>query len=258
LLAAACWHLSGWCDVARIKLIIEYDGTDYVGWQVQPNGVSVQQRVELALEQLLEAKVRVHSSGRTDAGVHAVGMVCHLDTERQLPLTAWREGVNRFLPETIAVRQAEEVDEQFHARFSAKGKRYRYTVLRSDVRMPLQRRTCWQIRQPLDLAAMQAAAEQFVGVHDFAAFRTSGCGAETTQREIFSIKFSEAGELLYIDVCGSGFLKNMVRMMVGTLVEVGRGKRPAGDVAQLLAGCSTLGPALTAPAQGLCLMEVWY
>jgi tRNA pseudouridine38-40 synthase len=244
--------------VTKIKLTIEYDGTDYVGWQVQPNGVSVQQRVELALEQLLEEKVRVHSSGRTDAGVHALGMVCHLETERELPLSAWREGLNRFLPATIAVRQAERVADDFHARFSATGKRYRYSILRSEVRSPLQRRTSWQIRQALDLKLMQSAAGQFIGQHDFAAFRTSGCAAETTVREIFSIELIEQGDLLHIDVCGSGFLKNMVRMMVGTLVEIGRGKRPLQDVEKLLNNDPSAGPALTAPAQALCLMEVWY
>jgi len=244
--------------VARIKLTIEYDGTDYVGWQVQPNGVSVQQRIELALEQLLEEKVRVHSSGRTDAGVHALGMVCHLDSERDLPLSAWREGLNRFLPESIAVRHAEIVGGDFHARFSAKGKRYRYSLLLSEVRSPLQRRTSWQVRQTLDLQLLQRAAELFVGCHDFAAFRTSGCAAESTQREIFSVTFIEDGPLLHIDICGSGFLKNMVRMIVGTLVEIGRGKRPFEDVEKLLTLDPQTSPALTAPAQGLCLMDVWY
>lgn len=244
--------------MAKIKLTIEYDGTDYVGWQVQPNGVSIQQRVELALEQLLGEPVRVHSSGRTDAGVHARGMVCHLTTQRKLPLSAWREGLNRFLPETIVVRCAENVADDFHARFSAKGKRYRYALLCDEVRSPLQRYGCWQIRQSLDFLAMKLAAEQFVGEHDFAAFRTSGCGAETTRRQIFSVELIEVGNLLHIDVYGSGFLKNMVRMMVGTLVEIGRGKRPTDDVARLLNGDPDAGPALTAPAQGLCLLEVWY
>lgn len=244
--------------MARIKLTIEYDGTDYVGWQVQPNGVSIQQRVELALEQLLGESVRVHSSGRTDAGVHARGMACHLTTNRELPLSAWREGLNRFLPATIVVRSAEIVADDFHARFSAKGKRYRYSLLCDEIRSPLQRHACWQIRQSLDLAAMKSAAEKFVGEHDFAAFRTSGCGAETTRRQIFSIELKTAGNLLHIDVCGSGFLKNMVRMIVGTLVEIGRGKRPVEDVSMLLNGNLDVGPALTAPAQGLCLMEVWY
>lgn len=244
--------------MAKIKLTIEYDGTDYVGWQVQPNGVSIQQRVELAVEQLLGESVRVHSSGRTDAGVHACGMVCHLTTERNLPLSAWREGLNRFLPSNIVVRAAEQVADDFHARFSAKGKRYRYTLLRDDVRSPLLQRTSWLVRQTLDVQLMKMAAEQFVGEHDFAAFRTSGCAAETTRREIYSVALIEDGKLLHIDVSGSGFLKNMVRMMVGTLVEIGRGKRSVRDVSALLSGNLKVGPALTAPAQGLCLMEVWY
>jgi len=244
--------------VPRVKLIIEYDGSEYVGWQVQPNGVSVQQRVEEALEQLLGEVVRVHSSGRTDAGVHALGMVCHFDSNRELPLSAWRHGLNRFLPQDIAVRHAEVVAADFHARFSAKGKRYRYTLLRDEIRSPQQRKTSWLIRQPLDLVKMCCVAEWFVGEHDFAAFRTSGCAAETTRRKVFSVELIEDGRLLHIDVNGSGFLKNMVRMMVGTLVDVGRGKRPAEDVQRLLSQDPGVSPALTAPAHGLCLMEVWY
>ncbi|HEY5674514.1 MAG TPA: tRNA pseudouridine(38-40) synthase TruA [Malonomonas sp.] len=244
--------------MARIKLTIEYDGTDYVGWQFQPNGISIQQRVEEALEKLLGEQVRVHSSGRTDAGVHALGMVCHLETARELPLSAWREGLNRFLPADIAICNAESVGEDFHARFSAVGKCYRYRVLCSEVRSPLQQRTSWQIRQKLDHVAVRQAADLLVGEHDFAAFRTSGCVAATTRRQIFSVKVSEEENLLLIDVCGSGFLKNMVRMLVGTLIEVGRGRRPVTDVSALLSGCSSVAPALTAPPQGLCLMAVYY
>lgn len=244
--------------MARIKLVVAYDGTDYVGWQYQPNGMSVQQCVEQALCELTGIVHAVHSSGRTDAGVHARGMVCHFDTERDLPLKAWREGVNRFLPETIAVRQAVAVDESFHARFSATGKHYRYTILQDTVRSPLDRLVSWQVRFKLDVDRMKNAAQGFVGQHDFAAFRTSGCAAETTVREIFSVDLTARETLLQIDIHGSGFLKNMVRMMVGTLIEVGRGKRPADDIRRMLAepGCGA--PALTAPAHGLCLMEVFY
>ena len=242
----------------KIKLIIEYDGTDYVGWQYQPNGVSVQQRLEQALEQLTGAVHVVHSSGRTDAGVHAQGMACHLVSDRLLPMSAWCEGLNRFLPEDIVVRHAEEVDENFHARFSASGKHYRYSILCDAIRSPLQRRHSWQVKYSLDFGMMQQAAEQFVGVHDFSAFRTAGCAAETTVREVFSSSLSQHGRLLYIDICGSGFLKNMVRMMVGTLVEVGRGKRPPADIDRLLAAPGSCAPALTAPAHGLCLIEVFY
>jgi len=242
----------------RIKLTVAYDGSDYVGWQYQPNGISVQQRLEQAIECLTGRVHSVYSSGRTDAGVHARGMVCHVTTEKDFPASAWCEGVNRFLPDTIAIRHAEFVADEFHARFSARGKIYRYTILRDTIRSPLDRLTSWQVKQPLDVLNMQSAAECFIGQHDFAAFRTSGCAAETTVREVFSIKFSENGSLLYVDICGSGFLKNMVRMMIGTLVDIGRGKRNVEDIENLLSLSPKTPPALTAPARGLCLMEVLY
>ena len=244
--------------MVRIRLTVAYDGTAYVGWQYQPNGLAIQQLIEQAIERLTGMVHRVHSSGRTDAGVHARGMVCHLDSERDLPLSAWCEGVNRFLPEDIAVRRAEFVDADFHARFSAKSKYYRYSVLCEPIRSPLERRTSWQVKPPLQRERMRQAAQAFTGCHDFAAFRTSGCAAETTVREIFSVALVEEGPLLHIDVCGSGFLKNMVRMMVGTLVAIGRGKRPAEDIQKLLAHSESVPPAVTAPARGLCLMEVSY
>ena len=242
----------------KIKLTVEYDGTDLVGWQLQSNGTSVQQLMELALKQLLDEDVRVHSSGRTDAGVHALGMVCHFTTARELPLSAWREGLNRFLPPAVAVRLAELVDADFHARYSAQGKHYRYSILRDPVRSPLERRSSWRVRQTLDLEQMRKAATFLVGRHNFAAFRTSGCSAETTERELHSIEMTEEGRLLHIDVCGRGFLRNMVRMLVGTLVDIGRGKRPVADIQILLTSPKNTKPAVTAPAHGLCLVKVWY
>ncbi len=243
----------------NICLIIEYDGTRFVGWQVQPNGVSVQDVVEDALARLLGEAVRVTSSGRTDAGVHARGMAAQLRSPRQLPLKAYREGLNGLLPPDVAVREVREVDENFNVRFDAKGKWYRYTLYRSKVRSPLAARTSWHIRAPLSLPAMAEAAVFFVGHHDFSAFRTSGCAALTTERKIFSVTLSQEGDFLHVDVRGAGFLKNMVRVMVGTLVEVGLGKKKPRDVNLLLRGDLGAGRAgRTAPPQGLCLMEVWY
>ncbi len=244
--------------MARIKLTVSYDGTNYVGWQYQPNGMSVQQRLEQAIHQLTGEIHTVYSSGRTDSGVHARGMVCHLDPKREFPLGAWREGLNRFLPDDIAIRLAETVPDQFHARFSAQGKCYRYTILHDPVRSPLDCSTSWYVKHRLDLKIMEEAARCFVGKHDFASFRTSGCSAGTTIREIFSIKLTPVDNLIHIDVSGGGFLRNMVRMMVGTLVQIGRGKRPPDTISMLLAGVDTIPPALTAPPQGLCLQEVWF
>lgn len=241
-----------------ILLTIEYDGTDYAGWQVQPNGLAVQEVVEAALAKVLGQAVRIHSSGRTDAGVHARGMAAHFRTDSRLPLKAFRDGSNRFLPQDVVIRAVEEKADAFHARYAAKGKWYRYTIYRHQVRSPLAARTAWHLRGDLDLDAMRAAAMQLVGEHDFQAFRSSTCAARTSVRELFQIDLTEQGDFLWIDFRGSGFLKHMVRMLVGTLVEIGQGRRPAGDIDKLLAGAPGVVTGVNAPAHGLCLEEVWY
>lgn len=242
----------------NIKLTIEYDGTGYAGWQVQPNGLAIQEVIESALSRMLQAPVRLHSSGRTDAGVHARGMVACFATDRGVPLKAFADGLNSLLPPDIAIREAAEVPLTFHPRFDATGKHYRYTILHAFRRSPLERVYAWHLRGPLDLPAMGEAAACFVGEHDFAAFRTTGCAARTTVRRIDAVEVIRSGELITIDVRGSGFLRNMVRLMVGTLVEVGGVRRPASSVAALLADPSDGRAGPTAPAHGLCLMEVFY
>lgn len=242
----------------KIKLTLAYDGSAYVGWQLQPNGISIQQSVEEALFRLCGEQIRVHSSGRTDAGVHACGMVCHFVSERMLPLSAWREGLNRFLPEDIAVRVAEKVAADFHARYSATAKHYRYTLLRDPVRSPLERRSSWRIKAALDLDLMQQACTVLTGTHDFSAFRSAGCSSMKTRKEIYDITLTEAERLLYIDVYGNGFLRHMVRMIVGTLVEVGRGRRSVATLKLMLTEPDSAPAAITAPPQGLCLMQVDY
>jgi len=244
--------------VRKIRLILEFDGTAYVGWQVQANGPSVQQVVEEALEKVVGHPVRLTSSGRTDSGVHAKGMVAHFQTGKNLPGEAFREGVNRFLPSDIAVRDAREVAPGFHARFDAKGKWYRYRIWNDRIRSPLAGRFSWHVPASLDLGAMRAGADYVVGRHDFRAFRTAGCDAKTTVREVFSISIRNAGPMIVVDVRGEGFLRNMVRMLVGTLVEIGLNRREPGDVCRILNGEPDLRPGPTAPPQGLCLMEVWY
>jgi tRNA pseudouridine38-40 synthase len=241
-----------------IVLILEYDGTDFAGWQLQPNGRSVQEVVERALAELLGEPVRIHAAGRTDAGVHARAMPVHFATHRQLPLSAFRDGLNRLLPPDVAVHEAFEMSADFHARFMARQKWYRYTIDRRSGRSPLNRRRAWQVRGVLDLAKMREAAALLVGEHDFAAFRTSGCAAQTTVRRLDSIELWEEGTLLHIDVRGSGFLRNMVRMLVGTLTQIGRGQRPVGDIERLLAKEAGVRSSLTAPAHGLCMMAVSY
>lgn len=242
----------------NIKLIIEYDGTNYVGWQIQPNGVSVQQVVEEALANLLHEPVRLRSSGRTDAGVHARGMVASFRTERSLPMSAYSDGLNSLLPPDIAVREAAEALPEFHPRIDAAGKHYRYTILTAPRRSPLARLFAWQLRGDLDMGAMREAARHFVGEKDFAAFRGARCNAKTTVRRIDSVEVYRDDPFVIIDVKGSGFLKNMVRIMAGTLVEVGQGVLAPEDVIGMLEGRRRELAGITAPPQGLCLMEVFY
>lgn len=242
----------------NIKLIIEYDGTGYAGWQVQPNGLTVQEVLEEALARMLGERATLHASGRTDAGVHARGMVACFRTEKGLPLRAFREGLNSLLPSDIAVRDACEVPLGFHPRFDAVAKHYRYTMLVDNLRSPLARHTAWRLKGRLDVDAMRAACKLFVGEHDFAAFRGSNCAAKTTVRKIYSMELVQDNRFLYLDIKGSGFLKNMVRIIAGTLIDVGQGRRSADDVARLLKGGARHESGMTVPPQGLCLMQVFY
>ncbi|HWI41756.1 MAG TPA: tRNA pseudouridine(38-40) synthase TruA [Verrucomicrobiae bacterium] len=242
----------------NIRLVVEYDGTGYCGWQVQPNGTSIQELMEKGLEKLLGERVAVISSGRTDAGVHARGMVASFRTSKSLPLKAFADGLNVLLPPDISVLDAAEASEGFNPRTEATGKHYRYTILNAPRRSPLMRLYSWHIKPALDLARMREAAAHFVGEHDFAAFRGANCGARTTRRTVFKVEVEREGNLILMDVHGSGFLKNMVRIMVGTLVAAGLGKIGPDEVASIIDCRSRLHPGQTAPPQGLCLMEVFY
>ena len=241
-----------------VLLTVAYDGTNYSGWQIQPNGLAVQEVVENALEKLLKERVQVRSSGRTDAGVHARAMAASFTTSRDLPLQAFVEGTNRFLPADIAIQSARIVPDGFKPITMAHAKQYRYTIINSSVRSPLDRLYSWQVREPLDLDAMEEAAGHFVGSHNFAAFRASNCVARTTVRRIDSVQISRHGSRITVDVIGGGFLKNMVRVMVGTLVDIGKGRFTPFDIDRLLQGGDRKEAGCTAPASGLCLIEVVY
>lgn len=243
----------------RLRLTLEYDGGPFVGWQVQPNGRSLQAVVEAALGRLLDASVRVSSAGRTDAGVHAEGQVVSFTTERSLPLKAYVQGLNSLLPPEVAVRHAAEVPDGFDPRRWALGKRYRYQISNRPTRAPLLRRTHWEVHAPLDVEAMRDAAARLVGRHDFSAFRAADCQAKHAVREITRMDLEGAsGGSLTVTVEGTAFLKHMVRNVVGTLVEVGRGARTAEWVGAVLASQDRRQAGKTAPAHGLCLVEVFY
>ncbi len=241
-----------------VLLTIAYDGTNYSGWQVQPNGQAIQPIVENALGLLLKEQVKIRSSGRTDAGVHALAMAAAFTTSKDLPLRAYVEGANRFLPVDIAIQKAQIVPDGFKPIPMAKSKHYRYSIINSSVRSPLDRLYSWQVREPLDLRLMADAASYFVGTHNFSAFRASNCTAKTTIRRIDSVDITQNETLINIDVIGGGFLKNMVRIMVGTLVDVGKRRFVPSQVEALLREGKRKEAGSTSPACGLCLVRVFY
>lgn len=243
----------------HIRLVVEYDGTSLCGWQRQANGPTVQGHLEEALAKLLSHEAAVTGASRTDAGVHARGQVASFRTERAIPLHGIRRGLNALLPRQIAVRDAAEVPDDFHPRFSATGKHYRYTILARPDRSPPWRDRAWHCPEPLSIEAMAAAAAPLLGEHDFAAFRAAGCTAATTTRRVDAIDISTPDpELLALDVRGNAFLRNMVRILVGTLVEVGAGRRSPGQLPEIISSRDRTRAGITAPAHGLELIEVRY
>jgi len=244
--------------VRNLRLTLEYDGTDYSGWQVQDNGPTIQGEVERALGTLLKHPVRVTASGRTDAGVHALGQAVNFRTESSVPLRGVLHGLNALLPRDIAVRRAEEVPLDFDSRRSAKEKTYQYFLHLGATPSAFARRTSWRVRPPLDLPAMERAAAQLVGTHDFGAFRSAGCDAPHAVRAIHEVRVTLRGEYVEVAVRGTAFLRHMVRILVGTLVEVGQGRRTPESVAELLASGDRSQAGITAPPQGLFLAEVRY
>jgi tRNA pseudouridine38-40 synthase len=245
--------------VPVVKLTLAYDGTRYVGWQVQPNGDSVQAEIERALGTLHKGPRRVTAAGRTDAGVHARAQVVSFPEERPLPLPAYVKGMNALLPDDVAVQAASLEPDGFDARRSARGKRYRYVIENLPTRSPLTRLHAWQLFGPLDVGAMADAARHLVGRHDFAAFQAADCASDHAVREVRRLDVAgESGGRVEIVVEATAFVKHMVRNFVGTLVEVGQGRREPGSIPALLASLDRTQAGRTAPPQGLFLDEVFY
>lgn len=241
----------------NVKLTIEYDGTAYHGWQRQANAVTVQQVLEEGIAAVVGHKVTLYGSGRTDAGVHALGQVANFHTSSTIPADGLHHAVNAAMPKNIVVVRAEDVPDDFHARYSAKSKTYRYTICCRPVRPALGARYVHWLRREPDAEAMRAAAGHFVGEHDFAAFETESSG-ENAVRTVTRSELVEEGDRLHFYVAANGFLYNMVRAMVGTLIEVGLGTREPDDIPRLLASRDRALAGPTAPAKGLCLMQVDY
>jgi tRNA pseudouridine38-40 synthase len=242
----------------RIALGIEYDGTAYNGWQRQRTGDGVQERVESALTEVANEAIDVCCAGRTDTGVHASGQVVHFDTNSKRSDRSWILGANTNLPDDIAVTWAQPVADEFHARFSATARRYRYVIRNCLVRSALDRHRAWWVYQPLDAGRMHTAAQSLLGKHDFSAFRAAGCQASTPVREITSISVTRSGEKLVLDITANAFLQHMVRNITGTLVAIGNGDESVESLSVVLASKDRKKGGVAAPPHGLTLIEVAY
>ena len=259
------------------KITVAYDGADYVGWQRQANGVSIQGLIEEALLALDGREVTVDGAGRTDAGVHALGQVAAFTIDRDLGPDALARALNAHLPPAVRVLSAEQAASGFHPRFGARTKVYRYRLWNADVMSPFERGFAWQVPGALDVDAMRVAARLLEGRHDFASFQATGSSVATTEREITSSRvfaglepcatstethrgagLQPSDELIVFEVTGSGFLRHMVRIMVGSLVEVGRGRKPAGWITEVMAARDRVKAGPTAPPHGLFLVRVAY
>jgi tRNA pseudouridine38-40 synthase len=242
----------------HIRLVVQYDGTDYAGFQVQPDCPTVQGVLQEALSKLLNETVGLKGASRTDAGVHALGQVVTFTTENAIPLSRIVSALNALLPREVAATDAAEVSPEFHPRFGARRKEYVYRLLNRELPSPFLGRTAWHVPVPLDVAAMQAAAEPLVGEHDFAAFCAAGSATKTTVRELDELSVAQQDELIEMRLVGNGFLYMMVRIIVGTLVEAGLGRMAPDEVGRILASRDRTQAGPTAPPQGLTLVRIEY
>lgn len=242
----------------RFAVGLEYDGTRYAGWQSQPGLPSIQDCLQLALSSVADHPVAAIAAGRTDAAVHATGQVAHFDTSADRPPRGWLLGANTHLPPDIALTWATEVDRDFHARYTAIARSYRYCLLQRATRPVLLRdRVCW-VRAALDVAAMNEAAQVLVGEHDFSSFRAVECQSPTAKRHVDAILVSGDGALVTIEITANAFLHHMVRNIAGSLLQVGEGKRPLNWIGEILAARDRSRAGVTAPAAGLYLWKVRY
>lgn len=241
------------------RLVLEYDGTLYAGWQRQPQSVTIQQVVEEALTSLLGGEsVGVMASGRTDAGVHALGQVVSFRAQAERSPDQMKRGLNALLPLQVVCLDAAHAAPRFHALADARGKHYRYVLRAGRTRSPLRLDRCWTTGHTLDIAAMRSASTALLGTHDFTSFRAAGCTANDAVRTLDRVTLTEVGDELHVDVEGRGFLRHMVRNLVGSLVDVGRGRRPAAWLGEVLAACDRQSAGRTAPPQGLFMVAVDY
>jgi len=243
----------------NIKLLIEYDGTNYQGWQVQPKGSTIQGMLEEKLGLLTGESIQLFGSGRTDSGVHALGQVAHFKTDSQMDIRSMQRALNSLLPRDIVIQKIEEVEEGFHARKHSKSKVYEYRILNRNLRSAFHRGYVWHIPQKLNLREMKKATQNLVGEHDFSSFRSVGSPTRTAVRRVVRAEWKRGREgFIRFEIEANGFLKQMVRAIIGTLVEVGKGRMNAEEFRKILESKDRKKAGPTAPAHGLFLKEVKY
>lgn len=242
----------------NIKLTIEYDGREFNGWQKQPNKLNIQGSIERAIEEITGVKVDLNASGRTDAGVHALGQVANFKTDSNLPIDKFPIAINSKLKKSIRILNAEEVDDRFHSRLTCKRKTYRYVINNTTIGSAIYRYLETHIPQKLDVNEMSKAVKYFEGEHDFRAFKASGTSSKSSVRTIYEAKVYKIDEKIYIELTGNGFLYNMVRIIAGTLVDVGLGKIKATDIPDIITQGKRELAGKTLPPNGLYLVKVEY
>ncbi|MFI5395641.1 MAG: tRNA pseudouridine(38-40) synthase TruA [Candidatus Binatia bacterium] len=242
----------------RFKFVLEYDGTDYHGWQVQPNGRTIQAALQEAIVQMTGESTAVVAAGRTDAGVHAAGQVISFSLQRTVPAETLLRGLNALTPQDICLRTVAVVGDDFDPRRAARSRVYVYRIWNARWPSPFWRRYAWHVPRQLGDGLMQAAVAHLIGEHDFSSFQAAGCEAKHPVRRVLRSELTRTGDLLTYTIAASGFLRHMVRNVIGTLVEVGAGNRSAENLPQLLAARDRRQAGPTAPACGLCLTEVNY
>lgn len=244
--------------MTRLALGIEYDGAQHFGWQRQRDVPSVQAHLEKALSAVADSPISVQCAGRTDAGVHATGQVVHFDCDQERPVRAWTLGVNANLPDAIAVKWCQPVSNEFHARFSAIGRRYRYVIYNRRLRPAILHDGVTHIYKPLNVKLMHKAAQSLVGEHDFSAFRAALCQSKTPFRSVYKVDVFQQGHYIVVDISANAFLHHMVRNIVGSLVEIGCEQQSVEWIAQLIIGRDRTKAAATAKPNGLYLVSVDY
>ena len=243
----------------NIKLVIEYDGKDFNGWQKQPNKLNIQGEIERAISEITkEDNIELNASGRTDAGVHALGQVANFKTNCSIPVEKFPIAINTKVKKSIVIKSAEEVEERFHSRYNCKQKTYRYVINNSEYGSAIYRNQEYHVPQKLDVESMKKAVKYFEGEHDFKGFKASGTSSKNSVRKIFKTNIEVHDDRIFIELTGSGFLYNMVRIISGTLVDVGLGKIKSDEIPEIIKSGDRQKAGKTLPPQGLYLLKVEY